>query len=133
MLNKSYQTLNFLKKALDGSWTRNKVISNNIANVNTPGYKKKSVNFEEQLKRELSQKNSVSMMTTNDKHISTKTTSHLYVKEHKNYSTRKDKNNVNIDKQMANMTKNNIMYNSLLKQVSYEFNEIKDVITGGGQ
>ena len=41
--------INLLEKALAGSSLRHKVISDNIANINTPGYKRKEVSFEEEL------------------------------------------------------------------------------------
>ena len=43
------QPINLLEKALAGSSLRHKVISNNIANINTPGYKRMEVSFEEEL------------------------------------------------------------------------------------
>ena len=45
----AYNYINVLEKASDASWTRNSVISNNIANVDTPGYKRKDIRFEEYL------------------------------------------------------------------------------------
>ncbi len=40
MLNQSFQNINIAKKAMDGSWLRHEALSNNLANVNTPGYKR---------------------------------------------------------------------------------------------
>ena len=42
----AFNYINVLEKATDASWTRNALISNNIANVDTPGYKRKDVTFE---------------------------------------------------------------------------------------
>ena len=41
-----YDYVNVLDKAMDASWLRNEAISNNIANADTPGYKRQDVNFE---------------------------------------------------------------------------------------
>ena len=46
MINNFFGNVDFLKKALDGSWSRMEAISSNITNVNTPGYKRLTVNFE---------------------------------------------------------------------------------------
>ena len=44
MINSNaYNFINVLEKAADASWTRNTLISNNIANVDTPGYKRKDI------------------------------------------------------------------------------------------
>ena len=42
----AFNYINVLDKAADASWTRESVIANNIANVDTPGYKRKDLNFE---------------------------------------------------------------------------------------
>ena len=46
MLDKVFLQTRNLEKALDATWTRNDVISQNIANVDTPGYKRKTLKFE---------------------------------------------------------------------------------------
>ena len=49
----AFDYINVLDKAADAAWLRNDAISNNIANVDTPGYKRQDVNFEVQLERAL--------------------------------------------------------------------------------
>ncbi len=49
----AFNYINVLNKAADASWTRNQVIANNIANNDTPNYKRKDINFETYLKDEL--------------------------------------------------------------------------------
>ena len=49
----SFDYVNLLTKAADASWKRESVIANNISNVNTPGYKRKDLNFEGVLTEEL--------------------------------------------------------------------------------
>ena len=49
----AYNFINVLGKAADASWMRNNIISNNIANNDTPGYKRKDVQFESYLAMEL--------------------------------------------------------------------------------
>ena len=46
--------MQLLEKKLDAVWMRQQVISNNIANAETPGYKSKSLEFESILDRQLS-------------------------------------------------------------------------------
>ena len=47
MIDRIVKSTKLLEKALDAAWLRNETISNNIANVNTPGFKKSNVKFEE--------------------------------------------------------------------------------------
>ena len=47
----AFDYINVLNRAADAAWQRNEAISNNIANVDTPGYRRKRVNFEETFRR----------------------------------------------------------------------------------
>ncbi|WP_427338623.1 flagellar basal body rod protein FlgB [Caloranaerobacter sp. DY30410] len=131
MLDRMFSTVNFLKLALDGTWLRHEAISNNIANANTPGYKKITVEFEDILKENLENK-SIKLKVTNELHIKSQH-SNLgpRVIKQMNTSTRLDGNNVNIDIEMANLAKNTIMYNALIRQTVSEFSRIKSVINEG--
>ena len=46
ILSGAYNYVNVLDKAADAGWKRNDVLANNIANADTPGYKRKDVQFE---------------------------------------------------------------------------------------
>ncbi len=48
-----FSYVNVLNKAADASWLREETIANNLANVNTPGYKRKDVDFQSVLRNEL--------------------------------------------------------------------------------
>ena len=49
----AYDYINVLDKAADAAYIRNEVLSNNLSNANTPGYKRQEVNFETQLAKAL--------------------------------------------------------------------------------
>lgn len=134
MINGMFNTADFLKIALDGASLRHTAISDNIANVNTPGYKRKTVNFEGVLRDEL-EKNKLRLSTTNSKHIGggldTKLSS--VIKENKNFSVRRDGNSVNIDVEIAERAKNEIYYSAITRQISRQFESINSVINEGGR
>ncbi len=133
MLKGIYNNVDFYKKALDGTWERNKIISNNIANENTPNYKRKIVSFEDQLKDSIANQR-IKLTKTNEKHIDKGTNKFLpRISEDKSLSYRIDGNNVNIDTESADLAKNTIMYEALIKQVVGEFDKIKNVITEGSK
>ena len=122
-----------LEKALDAAWLRNEAISNNIANVNTPGYKKSYVKFEE-LMSDAVDKFQISGIKKDEKFIpigkDTKTTVSPEIVQEDFTSMRRDGNNVDIDVEMAELAKNSIKYNALIAQMSKEFSKIKMVISG---
>lgn len=133
MIKGVYNSIDFYKKALDGTWERNKVITHNMANVNTPNYKRKIVTFEEQLKKSIST-SKIALEKTNDKHIGIGTNRFTpIITEDKTLSYRIDGNNVNIDLEAADLAKNSIMYDALIKQVIGEFDKIKNVISEGSK
>lgn len=130
MLEKILARTGFIEKALDASWLRNEVIAHNIANVDTPGYKKKTVAFEEyfndyrnemllkgpEVKRVIDQASEIEPKVRTD---------------YSKLSTRLDGNNVDIEAEMALMAKNTIKYNTLIQRISGSFRSIKTVINEG--
>lgn len=135
MFNRLYTNIDMLNKALDGLWLRDKVINHNISNVNTPNYKKLTVNFEDQLIDAI-EKNKGKLNRTHNKHLaSTKSLDDVKpnISIDKNHSYRFDNNNVNIDTEMANLAKNTIKYNAVINQVIDEFDKIKNVINEGSK
>ena len=133
MLNKAFKNINIYQKALTASWLRNEALSNNIANVNTPGYKRKDVNFESVLKEQLNN-SSIKLIRTHPKHLPASNTFEdiepKIINEF-NTSFRKDKNNVNIDTEMAELAKNTIKFNALVQELNNHLHRIKMSITDG--
>lgn len=125
MLKNSFQKIDLMGKALNGSWLKNSVISNNIANVETPGYKKQTVNFEEVLKNQMNYNQSVTMTKTNPKHIASAYSEDIKVETVNDTSYRVDENNVDIDVENAEMAKNTIYYNTVVNEVNGQFSRLK--------
>lgn len=126
----AYNYINVLNKAAGASWTRNEIIANNIANVDTPDYKRKDLNFESLLSEALSD---TSIHTKNlDKKVANLQVSSLNPKvytEYSNLSYRYDGNNVDIDTEQAYLADNQIRYYTLLDSMTHEFNRLKSVLT----
>ncbi|ADG94152.1 flagellar basal-body rod protein FlgB [Arcobacter nitrofigilis DSM 7299] len=95
---------------------RQKVISSNIANINTPDYKTKDLSFESQLQEKNRQKD-LQLITTNQNHIKSKENNdknpRMEVYEVENLQEQNDGNNVNLDTQMSEMAKNNTMFQAI--------------------
>jgi flagellar basal-body rod protein FlgB len=121
------------EKALDAAWMRNETISNNIANVNTPGFKKSYVKFEELLsdaadKFQISGIKKDARFLPIGKDTALTVSPEIVVEEFT--SMRRDGNNVDVDVEMAELAKNTIKYNALISQLSKEFSKIKLAING---
>ena len=122
----AYNYINVLDKAADASWVRNEVIANNIANVDTPGFKRKDVVFESYLQQSLSGKGSF------DEKVRDINLSGIKPSVYTDYaqlSYRYDDNNVDISTEAANLAENQIRYYTLLESMSQEFSRIKTALT----
>ncbi|AJA47882.1 flagellar basal body rod protein FlgB [Clostridium pasteurianum DSM 525 = ATCC 6013] len=123
-------TYDLIKKSLDASSTRADVISNNIANINTAGYKRRYVTFEDTLKQSL---DNITMKKDNSLHMDDGNSfGAISVKEDSSSSMKVDGNNVDIDSEMANQAQNTLMYQALTSQASSRISMRRYVITGGG-
>lgn len=120
----AYNYINVLSKAADAAWTRNEILSNNLANNDTPGYKRKDVTFESYLFEELASGSNSSLR----KKVDDVDLENLDAKVYTDYSTlsyRLDGNNVDIDTENVELASNQIKYNVLLDSIKYEFNMLK--------
>lgn len=109
-----------LSKLLDVTAIRHKVLAQNVANVNTPGYRKLSVSFDETL---------AARMERDNDHRSVRT---LQPVIHEDNSTppRFDGNTVDIDREMMRLSKNTLFNNALLQIVSTKSGMMRRAISG---
>jgi flagellar basal-body rod protein FlgB len=125
MINsKAYDYVNVLEKSANATWTRYNAIANNIANVDTPNYKRQDVSFENYLLEELASGSTDSLREK----VSDVDLSNLNPTTYTDYSTlsyRLDGNNVDIDTENVEMASTQIKYNTLMESMTYEFNMIR--------
>jgi flagellar basal-body rod protein FlgB len=141
-------TTRILTKALDGLSARQSLISSNLANIDTPGYLPKTVDFETALKSEVASLQSggglgfqptsspaadVAMKTTSarqysgignvsgDSSMSTDTTSE---------SIRNDDNQVDLETEMTALTQNQIKYSAESRLITAKFGQLYSVLGG---
>jgi flagellar basal-body rod protein FlgB len=111
---------NVLEKAMDVSWFRQQLIADNIANVDTPQYKRQDIDFQKTLENSLNQDASGSgdldpVFIDSDQ-----------------YSEANNGNNVDIENEMTQQAINLLQYDSLARLESDQLSMIKTAITGGG-
>ncbi len=123
-------TISSLERGLDYSAIKQKVIANNVANVDTPGYKSKDVSFKAMLQDEMK----LSSAVADPRHFDLSNSENNGVSvTHRPYGIRENGNGVDIDKEMADLATNQIYYNSLIERISGKFGSLNSVIKGGGQ
>ncbi|MDH7576770.1 MAG: flagellar basal body rod protein FlgB [Bacillota bacterium] len=123
-----------LERALDGNWLRQQVISNNIANVDTPKYKRRDVIFEEKLKEVLGNTSTVSLVRTNPRHLAAvpclDEVQPVITRSYES-SWRNDGNNVDIEAEMAQQAANLLNYNLLTRLVTDQLGMLRIAISEG--
>lgn len=121
MINSNaFSYINVLDRAADASWTRETAITNNIANVDTPGYKRQDVAFEDILKRELKSSKYDTLQKAVDNVSLNKLEGRTYT-DYASYSYRLDGNNVDIDTENVELASEQLRYQTLTSAVSNEF------------
>ena len=123
----AFDYINVLDRTADAAWQRNEAISNNIANVDTPGYKRQDVAFESVLQQALGNNRYESM----DDKVANVNLSRLrgraYV-DYANYSYRLDGNNVDIENENVMLAENQLKYQGLISSINQEFTNLKTVM-----
>jgi flagellar basal-body rod protein FlgB len=125
--------INLLQKALDASSLRQQVISNNISNAETPGYKAKQVVFEDILKKHLTNQTNFEGNRSDARHLVIGRPSIIpspSVVENTNTVMQNSGNNVDIDEEMTRMGKNSLWYYTLTEQINSEFQQLSIAIKG---
>jgi flagellar basal-body rod protein FlgB len=123
-------SIKLLENLINYCSLKNKIISKNIANVGTQNYKREDVEF----KSMLIELNS-SAKLTNEKHIKTGPAENPY------YEVSKDKedemlsgiNNVDIDKEMAELAENTLLFKFASRKIGDYYRNIQNVIKGGSR
>ena len=128
------KALDVMQRGMGAANLRQEVISHNIANVNTPNFKKSDVIFEDLLAKELAldATGRLKIVRTHDRHmpIAFRGRAAAKVELDPSSSMRYDKNNVDIDVEMASLAKNSLYFNALARQVGAEFSRMRTVVAG---
>ncbi|TFG61932.1 MAG: flagellar basal body rod protein FlgB [Spirochaetales bacterium] len=135
------KNVDLLHRSMDVAMLRRDVIANNLANADTPNFKRTVVNFESSLKRALdSERESAEAMPaimTDPRHIPfTRPIDYRTVMPRRvlDYLTATDNNGNNVDLEEENMLAlhNQLNYNLMVQSVSYEFSQINSALRLGG-
>jgi len=111
---------------------RQNIISSNIANVNTPGYKTKDLVFEHELDT-LNKERDLQLKITNPKHISPSYNDIDRINEPnlievKGLKEQNDGNNVSMDTQMSEMSKNKILFDAIQSSIKKDSSFFKAIV-----
>lgn len=127
-----------LERALDGVAARQRITAHNIANVDTPGYKRQRLSFEQSLREALHDpaRPRLAGVVTHPRHIPigervSALERPFRVERDMTTTMRDDGNNVDIEAEMAQIVKDQVFYQALADQVSRRYAMLRDAIIEG--
>lgn len=126
------KTLNALTTALNFREMRQELISSNVANANTPGYKAKKLDFEEALARALDVDGQMKMNATDGRHYNVggggfnNLEPEIY--DNPNGVVSENGNTVDVEAEMAQMAENKLMYDALVQLINKKMGIMKYAI-----
>ena len=113
-----------LENAIDAANLRQEVISNNIANVDTPYFKRSNVSFESLLQEQMNGDTpDLQGKRTDYRHFFIGPKNQIpsaKVESDQSTSMNNNLNNVDIDSEMSSLAENQLRYNSYIEQVNYQ-------------
>lgn len=124
----SSQSLSLLNKSLDGLWKRQEIISDNVANYETPGYKRKYVSFEESLKTAVE-----SGFTTRSQGNQKIMDANIKVGQTNDETMRTDGNNVDIEEETIEMARTTLNYLYSQRMLDDYFSRLRCAISEGSK
>ena len=117
-------TISMAQKSLDCLWKKQEALSDNLANIDTPGYKRKQVSFEEAFRKRL--------IAADETKSSAKMREAIegagYTVYTRDDTARVDENNVNADVEETEMTRTWLHYNYLLQSVTNDIKRYQSVV-----
>ena len=121
-----------LKKNLDFISVRQNMISSNISNVDTPGFKASDIDFQAQLRDAMGSKGSLNLRSTNEKHIAPSVSSLKSLSPDpflEDTVAKSNGNNVDIDNEMAKLAENQITYNAVIQMMMKRGSTVRSAVT----
>ena len=125
-----YNHVNILDKAADAANLRNELLTNNIANVSTPNYKRKDLDFESVLQGELAGEKNLSKAVKKANQNLETLDAQVYT-DNASLSYRLDGYNVDINTEEARLAENQIKYQALVDLMNQEFARYNTVLSSG--
>lgn len=109
-----------LPRVMDLIQTQHRVISQNIANANTPGFARQKIDFQSELSRVLE-----SAESNGDSGAQG-----FAVEEDRSAPVRQDQNNVSMEKEMVDLSESNQLYHALSRIAATKIKLAREVISG---
>ncbi|RMH56225.1 MAG: flagellar basal body rod protein FlgB [Candidatus Hydrogenedentota bacterium] len=131
---RSYDNIGILGNAMGYAMLRHEVLADNIANIDTPGFKRSDVSFQYELQRALDESPRIEMQRTSDRHFETQPPHDPLRVKPKVFAeldtwSRNDKNNVDPEVEMSRLAENTLYYQVLVNRMSDTMRNLRNIVT----
>jgi len=123
------RTVALLQRSLDIRSSRHRILSNNVANVETPGYASQDLPFEKILERFMDPPSVLPLRKTHPLHLPPSGTEYSPQDFTSEVETDPGAEGVNIDEQMAKLAENNLMFQAGIQALIKKFETLKHTIS----
>lgn len=122
---------NMMERAMDAANLRQQLLTQNLANANTPNYKRVDLDFKNVFATEID-KNELSMQQTNPRHYGNTTpeTGPLQVTRETKTDERYDQNNVDVEFESSQLAENSLYFQAVATSWKKEMTVLKQAIEG---
>ncbi len=131
------ETMATLQKSLNAGSLRHKVLTSNIANIDTPNYKAFEVVMEDARKHNVRAKRPINLVRTQPQHLSGRHSSSSPIKiktvDSSGNNFRADGNTVDLDRTMGKLAENTLLYRTAAQIIKKKFQGLKNAIQGGSK
>lgn len=123
-------TAQAVKSALNGLTKKQEVISQNLANVDTPAYQSQTVDFQTTLNNTIKSSGTLHLAKNNSAHMDSASNQKdlIQISSRKGGTDRADGNNVDIDVEMVDMTETVVNYQAMVQTLTKKFALLKQII-----
>jgi flagellar basal-body rod protein FlgB len=129
------KTMMVVEQALNVRARNHSVIVSNISNADTPNYKAFHLEVDKAMEKFAAKSNRLNLRCTQKAHLPFQPgpdfRSSIKVNDRDSFTLRGDGNTVDMDKEMANLGENSLMYNASAQIIQKQFQSLKSVIQGG--
>ncbi|MBW2448989.1 MAG: flagellar basal body rod protein FlgB [Deltaproteobacteria bacterium] len=127
------KTFYALEKAISIAQQRNALITSNISNLDTPGYKSKDIDFKGELARALETNHKKDLATTDPRHINIQIYGDQMIEPYEEQGEWNGYNWADIDSEMTKLTENNLVYRTAVEALLRKMSLLREVIREGGR
>ncbi|BER91325.1 flagellar basal body rod protein FlgB [Atrimonas thermophila] len=119
-----------LERGLDFAAQRQELLASNIANVETPGYKRRDLDFESLLKGLEEQGGELNLARTSSRHLPgyVARSEELFPVKEENITIRDDGSSIDVEREMVTLLENGLYYQTLSKLTAGKFNLLRTVL-----